>query len=332
MLFAFLLLYSQLNAQDSDCSGDDSDQLPCKCTKKYHPTDCTCPEDPAELLGIPANNCPCLSTDDPRAGIHCPPFYCVAKDIPTDCVCDSNPNSQYPPITCQSENKCTSSSSEAVDSGWCTCTGSNHPTGCTCPEDLGELLGIPNNTCSCLSFGDPRAGNGECPAYCTEQDTSTSGCVCPLIVSDNATIPQDCIEQTKKCSNAQLQDLIGIPVSICSCLPAGDPRAGNLCPSYCTSKDTPTDCVCQSGTKGSYPKDKCEEDKRDPIQPYIDCPTKPTIDTPESECRCPIIRHSDEWNEDPRTAEGGICADSGLIKVIQTVVFVVIIIPILVLV
>ncbi|KAA6353694.1 MAG: hypothetical protein EZS28_050779, partial [Streblomastix strix] len=209
MIFVFLL-YSLLNAQDSDCTEAESVQLPCKCvnisepvgctcTGSNHPTDCTCPEDPAELLDIPTNNCPCLNAMDPRAGDECPAFCTSKAQLTPECNCEVQ-SSSYQQLQCEQDKLC-----------------------------LFDLISQDKSDCECLPTGDPRAGN-ECPAYCIAYETPTPNCVCdsnpnsqyslqtcqsakcPLIVSDNATIPQDCIEQTKKCSNAQLQDLIGIPV------------------------------------------------------------------------------------------------------------------------
>ncbi|KAA6375453.1 MAG: hypothetical protein EZS28_029019 [Streblomastix strix] len=216
--------------------------------------------------------CPCLSTGDPRAGKGQCPAYCVAKDQPNvNCVCDSNPSAQYPPSTCNSEKKCTAYSDQTVPTNSCTCSSSNHPTGCKCPTETSQLIGIPKTRCECLSTGDPRAGNGQCPKYCVK-GSITSYCFCDTELSD---YPQaQCIQDQKS-----KFELINRKSTYCQCLSAGDPRAGKgQCPAYCTSKDQPNkDCACDIGST-SYPPSQCQQEKQ--------CTASSSSQVPTDSCTC----------------------------------------------
>ncbi|KAA6348817.1 MAG: hypothetical protein EZS28_051961, partial [Streblomastix strix] len=149
-----------------------------------------------DLANQTNSTCPCLNTGDPRAGKGQCPAYCTSKDQPSQsCVCDSNPGAQYPPSSCQSEKKCNVSSSQTVTKDSCTCSGSNHPTGCRCPSETTQLTGIPTNQCECRSSGDPRAGS-TCPAYCVNGQVNSS-CICD---SNNTYFPYTTCERDKACT------------------------------------------------------------------------------------------------------------------------------------
>ncbi|KAA6360414.1 MAG: hypothetical protein EZS28_044059, partial [Streblomastix strix] len=216
--------------------------------------------------------CPCLSTGDPRAGKGQCPYYCTSKDQPnSNCVCDSNPSAQYPPSTCNSEKKCTAYSDQTVPTNSCACSSSNHPTGCKCPTEISQLIGIPKTRCECLSTGDPRAGNGQCPTYCVK-GSITSDCFCDTGLSD---YPQAQCIQDQKCKF----ELINQNQKYCQCLSTGDPRAGNgQCPAYCASKDQPNkDCACDSGST-SYPPQTCQQEKQ--------CTASSNSQVPQDSCTC----------------------------------------------
>ncbi|KAA6376312.1 MAG: hypothetical protein EZS28_028162 [Streblomastix strix] len=110
-----------------------------------------------DLVHQSASDCPCLSTGDPRAGNTCP-SYCTAKRTPNaNFACDSNPNAQYFPSQCQSDRKCTASSSSTVPTDLCIYSEINYPYGCYCPMDSSQLSGIPSSRCESRTIGDPRA-------------------------------------------------------------------------------------------------------------------------------------------------------------------------------
>ncbi|KAA6364356.1 MAG: hypothetical protein EZS28_040117, partial [Streblomastix strix] len=161
--------------------------------------------------------CPCLSTGDPRAGKGQCPAYCVKGNVTTNCTCDSN-IINYTVQQCQQEKLCTFNLSNQT-----------------------------NATCPCLNTSDPRAGKGQCPAYCVKGKVDST-CVCDTNLTDYTF--QQC-QTEKKC----ITDLINQNNLSCPCLSTGDPRAGKgQCPAYCTAKDKPTtDCVCDSGPNASYP-------------------------------------------------------------------------------
>ncbi|KAA6315351.1 MAG: hypothetical protein EZS28_055433, partial [Streblomastix strix] len=194
------------------------------------------------LVNQTAANCPCLSTGDPRAGKGQCPAYCTSQDIPTsDCVCDYNPNAQYPLQTCQSEKKCTASSSSTVPTDSCTCSGANYPSGCKCPINSSQLSGIPSSRCDCLTTGDPRA-NGICPAYCIIGNANQS-CVCDTN-KEGFSVAQ--CQKEKACKF----DLINQTISDCPCLSTADPRNGTFCPAYCVKGQVTANCACDSNITG----------------------------------------------------------------------------------
>ncbi|KAA6395538.1 MAG: hypothetical protein EZS28_008933, partial [Streblomastix strix] len=233
------------------------------------------------LINQTATDCPCLSTNDPRAGNTCP-FYCTSKDTPNkDCVCDSNPSAQYPPTTCLLEKgQCTASSGQSVPTNSCTCTGANYPYGCQCPTDSSQLIGIPQQICDCRATGDPRAGTGECPSYCVKGYTNVN-CVCD---TGSSIYPSESCEIDKQC----IIDLIHQTKADCPCLMKGDPRAGGICPSYCISKyELTIECMCELGSL--YPQAQCERDKLCIVdlihQSTSNCPCL-EVDDPRGESIC----------------------------------------------
>ncbi|KAA6389622.1 MAG: hypothetical protein EZS28_014852 [Streblomastix strix] len=243
-----------------------------------------------DLINQTATDCPCLSTGDPRAGKACP-IYCTSKDKPTsDCTCDSNPNAQYPPSSCQSEKKCTQSSNSTVTKDSCTCSGSNHPTGCRCPSETTQLTGIPINQCECRSSDDPRAGS-TCPAYCVKEQVNSS-CVCD---QNNTSFSYTTCKRDKICTI----NLINQSNITCPCLSTGDPRAGlGQCPAYCIKGQTNITCACDTGST-YYPIAQCNIDKlciTDLVhQSITDCPCMTQSD-PRSESIC---KQSDPDPTDP---------------------------------
>ncbi|KAA6391676.1 MAG: hypothetical protein EZS28_012797 [Streblomastix strix] len=248
-----------------------------------------------DLIHQTVANCPCLSTGDPRAGGICP-AYCTSKDIPTsDCVCDSN-STIYHRSTCQFEKQyCQINSNSSVQKDSCICTGTNYPYGCKCPTDPTQLSSIPQNRCECRSWGDPRAGKGECPAYCIKGQT-TSNCVCE---TGSSMYPQSVCEKDKLC----FDDLVHQTKANCQCLMKGDSRAGGICPSYCKSKDELTvNCMCELDS--SYPQATCEKDKLCIVdlihQSTSNCPCLSANDPRgESVCKQTDIDPSDPDPTDP---------------------------------
>ncbi|KAA6362995.1 MAG: hypothetical protein EZS28_041478, partial [Streblomastix strix] len=235
-----------------------------------------------DLIHQTASDCPCLSTEDPRAGNGVCPAYCSGPDIPTsDCICDSN-SSVYTPTECQSDKKCTISSNQTVPKDSCTCSGTNYPSGCKCPNDSSQLVGIPKDRCSCRSSSDPRAG-GICPAYCISKDDQTANCVCD---STSTSYTLEVCQMDKLCTF----DLVHQTITDCPCLSSADPRAGKgQCPAYCVKGNVTSDCVCDTNLT-SYSQQVCEIDKKckfDLInQSKSDCPCLNTSD-PRAGGKCP---------------------------------------------
>ncbi|KAA6385963.1 MAG: hypothetical protein EZS28_018510, partial [Streblomastix strix] len=235
--------------------------------------------------------CPCLSTDDPRAGNACPD-YCTAIDKPnTDCVCDSGSTS-YKPSQCQTDKKCTVNSNQTVSTNSCTCTSSNYPSGCKCPTNSSELIGIPSSRCICHTTGDPRAGS-VCPVYCVKGSLSPT-CVCDTNLSS---YPSSQCMKDKIC----IFNLSQQTKEYCPCLMKGDPRADNVCPSYCKSKvELTIECMCELDS--SYPQATCERDKLCIVdlihQSTSNCPCL-EVDDPRGELICNQTEQSDPDPTDP---------------------------------
>ncbi|KAA6373500.1 MAG: hypothetical protein EZS28_030973, partial [Streblomastix strix] len=194
----------------------------CTCSGSNHPTGCRCPSETTQLTGIPINQCECRSSADPRAGSTCP-AYCVNGQVNSSCVCDSN-NASFPYTTCEREKACSI-----------------------------NLINQSNITCPCLSTGDPRAGLGQCPAYCVKGQTNTT-CACD---TGSTYYPVAQCRIDKLC----ITDLIHQSITDCPCMTQSDPRAGGICPQYCTSKaELSINCVCETGSS-LYPQATCEKDK-----------------------------------------------------------------------
>ncbi|KAA6374157.1 MAG: hypothetical protein EZS28_030316, partial [Streblomastix strix] len=151
--------------------------------------------------------------------------YCKSKaELTSDCECDPD-STTYPSSTCERDKKCTY-----------------------------DLANQTNQTCPCLSSGDPRAGNGQCPAYCVAKDSLTANCICD---SNSSTYPTSNCEKDKLC----ITDLANQPNSSCPCLNTSDPRAGKgQCPAYCIQGQVTQQCVCDTGIS-SYPTSTCEREK-----------------------------------------------------------------------
>ncbi|KAA6390066.1 MAG: hypothetical protein EZS28_014407 [Streblomastix strix] len=281
-----------LNTSDPRAGGE----CPAYCVKGQTTSNCTCDANITnfsvaqceiekkcitELVHQTASDCPCLSTEDPRAGNGVCPAYCTGPDIPTsDCVCDSNSTS-YTPSECQSNKKCTAGSNSTVANNSCTCSKSNYPSGCKCPNDSSQLVGIPKDRCSCRSSSDPIAGS-ICPAYCISKVDLTANCVCDT--GSTSYLLEICL-MNKLCKF----DLIHQTTTDCPCLSSADPRAGITCPSYCVKGNLTSECVCDSNSS-SYSSSICVIDKKckfDLInQSKSDCPCLNTGD-PRAGGKCP---------------------------------------------
>ncbi|KAA6399259.1 MAG: hypothetical protein EZS28_005210, partial [Streblomastix strix] len=270
---------------DKKCTASSSSTVPtdsCTCSGTNYPSGCKCPTDSSQLINIPTSQCQCSNISDPRAGTTCP-AYCIGPDIPTSsCVCDLNPNVQYPPQLCQSDKKCTAQSGSSVPQDSCSCIESNYPYGCKCPTNSSQLIGIPQSICDCRTTQDPRAG-GACPTYCVRGQTNVN-CICD---TGSSSYPYESCEKDKKC----IIDLIHQSKADCPCLMKGDPRAGDICPSYCISKvELTIDCMCELGS--SYPQATCERDKLCIVdlihQSTSNCPCL-EVDDPRGEQVCKQI-------------------------------------------
>ncbi|KAA6372001.1 MAG: hypothetical protein EZS28_032472 [Streblomastix strix] len=113
--------------------------------------------------------------------------------------------------------------------------GTNYPSGCKCPTDSSQLVGIPSSRCQCRTIrdtsanadwtyllkGDPRAGD-VCPSYCISKAELTIECMCEL---GSSIYRQATYERDKLC----IVDLIHQSISNCSCLKVDDPRGEQVC-------------------------------------------------------------------------------------------------------
>ncbi|KAA6399265.1 MAG: hypothetical protein EZS28_005209, partial [Streblomastix strix] len=257
----------------------------CTCSRTNYPTGCKCPTDSSQLTGIPQNRCECLKTGDPRANGICP-AYCIKGQVNASCECDTN-SSSFPLSSCQTEKKCItdlinqnnitcpclSTGDPRAGQGQCpayciigqvtaNCTCNTNTSGYTvdqCQKEklcIIDLVNQPNTTCQCLPTGDPRAGKGQCPAYCVKDQVNQS-CVCdtniPGYTQAQCQIEYQCKYNLASQTNAT-----------CPCLSTGDPRAGyGQCPAYCVAKDQPSQsCVCDSNPGAQYPPSSCQSEKK----------------------------------------------------------------------
>ncbi|KAA6389667.1 MAG: hypothetical protein EZS28_014804, partial [Streblomastix strix] len=345
--------YCQRGSYNTDCI--------CEQNNRYYPKE-TCEKEQlclTDLINQKKTDCPCLSTGDPRAGNGECPQYCNSQsDITSDCICDIE-STQYLYYTCLKDKECIFDLIHQNQS-YCPCLPTNDPragkgqcqaycvkgqvtadcacdsniTGYTVQQCQQEKLCITNlvnqtaANCPCLSTGDPRAGKGQCPAYCIGPDNPTSDCICDsnpnayyppqtcqsnkkCNVSSSSTVPTDSCTCTGtnypsgcKCPTDSSQ-LTGIPKERCECLTTSDPRAGNgICPAYCVKDSLTENCVCDTGSY-QYPSTTCQKDKSCKFnlenQNSSDCPCLPTgdpragntcpyyctaKDTPNSDCLC----------------------------------------------
>ncbi|KAA6390548.1 MAG: hypothetical protein EZS28_013927, partial [Streblomastix strix] len=267
-----------------------NDTCPAYCIRGYVTSDCICD---TNLSSYPVESyCPCLATGDPRAGGVCP-AYCVKGQVTSECVCDY----YIPDFTiaqCQTEKKC--------------------------KFDLADQT---NTTCPCLTTGDPRAGYGQCPAYCTAKDQPSQSCICDS--NPSAQYPPQTCQSEKKCtqsSNSTVtkdsctcsgsnyptgckcptdsSQLNGIPQNRCECLKTGDPRANGICPAYCIKGQVTANCECDINST-TYPLSNCQKEKlcvTDLInQPNTTCPCLPTGDPRAGKGQCPSYCIKDQVNE-----------------------------------
>ncbi|KAA6381152.1 MAG: hypothetical protein EZS28_023321 [Streblomastix strix] len=237
---------------------------------------CTCPTD---LTGISTTVCPCKTSNDPRSGVTCPiTRICQSSDnLQTPCLC--SPNFKGAGCTCSGisgeSDKCLCSRVDGQSSS-CTCTLYDHPQGCTCPNDSSKLVGIPISQCKCRSTSDPRAGKGQCPAYCTKESL-TENCVCD---TGSSSYPSSNCDKDKKCAF----DLGNQTNVMCPCLPTQDPRAGKgQCPAYCISKINPSSsCMCDSQSQ-EYLYSICKTDK--------ECTFDSNSTVEQDSCTCSQTKH-----------------------------------------
>ncbi|KAA6403523.1 MAG: hypothetical protein EZS28_000951 [Streblomastix strix] len=257
--------------------------IDCICTTSFHPIDCTCPKEPVKLGGIPNNTCSCRSSGDPRNGTDCPE-YCTGPDIPSqDCVCDSDPLATFtlddcqPTKTCTGDNipegctpNCTEGSTDTVYSKSCKCISTSHPAGCMCPIATSELTGIPNARCECLTTNDPRAGQGECPPYCTKT-IHPSECICDTGSTGTEWNLEKC-QTTKICSEDDIEK------GSCTCGETQNRPTGCLC-----RNNIDTDCICSiDGQASGCTYLKCSKQTED------DLPCECTQTNHPTGCMCPI--------------------------------------------
>ncbi|KAA6362516.1 MAG: hypothetical protein EZS28_041957 [Streblomastix strix] len=226
--------------------------------------------------------CSCLNTGNPRAGKRLCPAYNVKGQVNSSCTCDTG-SSLYPLAQCQQDQK--------------VLPDLSHQTAANCP---------------CLPTGDPRAGNGQRPAYCFGPNTP-SNCVCdsnphayypPQTCNSDkkCTEPSSSTVQTDSCTcsstnypsgckcHADSSQLSGIPQSKCECRNTGDPRANGICPAYCVKDSLTQQCVCDTGSQ-SYPSATCEKDKKCKFelatQTNVTCPCLSTGDPRAGLGQCP---------------------------------------------
>ncbi|KAA6363042.1 MAG: hypothetical protein EZS28_041431, partial [Streblomastix strix] len=209
----------------------------CFCNGFDHsPTGCLCPS--YDLLDeqTPTDRCPCLPSGDPRAGsqivgAQCP-AYCQFANYPPNCICDPRADNPYPYQECLASKPCTGG----------TFTDPT-PTGCTpvaCESDQ-------EFACICTSLNSPLGCTPNCT---TGSNPSLIPCMCTT-----AHYPPDCTCPTTA------DELEGIPVDQCPCLPSGDPRAdGDTCPAYCVQGSLTLDCQCDTKSV-SYSPETCLIDK-----------------------------------------------------------------------
>ncbi|KAA6397037.1 MAG: hypothetical protein EZS28_007433 [Streblomastix strix] len=156
-----------------------------------------CNNPSADLTNIPVSRCPCLSTGDGRAGkseegFSCPD-YCEKGAATEDCTCDTAKDG-YTLSECQQEKECKFNLAQQTKE-YCPCLPTQDPRSdkcqycqkrsatedCICDTDLPgytlsecqqekeckyNLASQTKEDCPCLDTGDPREGNGQCPAYC----------------------------------------------------------------------------------------------------------------------------------------------------------------------
>ncbi|KAA6393206.1 MAG: hypothetical protein EZS28_011268 [Streblomastix strix] len=216
--------------------------------------------------------------------------YCKSKaELSQVCECDPN-STKYPLATCERDKK-------------------------------GEfdLASQTNATYPCLSTGDPRAGIGQCPAYCISKDSQTANCICD---SNSSTYPTSNCEKDKLC----ITDLANQPNSSCPCINTADPRAGFACPQYCKSKNELTsECICEYRSI-DYPQTICEKDKLCIIdlihQSLDDCPCLSTGD-PRTDTICKqaeqqddVIKKEDDEQEDENQQEKDKSSSFNMIYII----------------
>ncbi|KAA6368146.1 MAG: hypothetical protein EZS28_036327, partial [Streblomastix strix] len=153
--------------------------------------------------------------------------YCQSKaQLTPQCICNEEFTS-YPQTQCEQDKLCTF-----------------------------NLINQSNATCPCLNTSDPRAGKGQCPAYCVKGQV-TANCACDSNITGYTV--QQC-QQEKLC----ITNLVNQTAANCPCLSTGDPRAGKgQCPAYCIGPDNPTsDCVCDSNPNAYYPPQTCQSNKK----------------------------------------------------------------------
>ncbi|KAA6379393.1 MAG: hypothetical protein EZS28_025079, partial [Streblomastix strix] len=303
----------------TDCSSEEVGEG-CKCTTDFEPVGCTYnplrePKDcsngdfehPEPFGCIPAA-CTGGTTDFP--------CICTKTNHPYKCTCAEDPEDQpgsnaveFDRAKCEATlvyQSLTACDSEEVGSG-CKCTSSHEPAGCTY-DPLREPANCNDGT---FEHPEPLGCN---PTTCAVATSETTGFPCICSGSDNS--PTGCT-----CPD----DLTGIPIDKCECLPTADPRAtvDGICAPYCTAKGQPSaSCVCDTADQDTYTPAKCAEDKVT-IPATADC-TNVTKDTSAVDCPCPTDKK--ELKADPRSGKGGLCA-AGSMRAALAVVVSALIIP-----
>ncbi|KAA6377442.1 MAG: hypothetical protein EZS28_027031, partial [Streblomastix strix] len=259
------------------------------------------------LINQTASDCSCLATGDPRAGKACP-AYCIKGQVTSECTCDTN-STGYTIQQCQKEKLCMANLIHQTISD-CPCLATGDPragntcpaycikgqvtANCTCNANVtgytvdqcqkeklcfADLVNQTAADCPCLPTGDPRAGEGQCPAYCIKDQVNQS-CVCDINIP-GYTVAQCQIEY--KCK----YNLSSQTNATCPCLSTGDPRAGyGQCPAYCVAKDQPSQrCVCDSNPSAQYPPSTCQSEKK--------CNVSSSSTVTKDSCTCSGSNHPD---------------------------------------
>ncbi|KAA6387383.1 MAG: hypothetical protein EZS28_017090 [Streblomastix strix] len=287
-----------LNIPKSKCPCIANDQRgSCKtCTGAAgEASDCICPTTPDGLQNVPKSKCPCISGDlrsdcqpEKCTSSTKPPQGCICSGsyTPTGCICPTAgtdtqglSTNTCPCIKNDVRSQCqpTACTSSSVPQQGCICSQTASPSGCTCPDNPQDLIGVPIARCPCKDENvDPR---GLCQT-CTGAAGQASDCICPTTPDGLQNVPKSkcpCISgdlrsdcQPEKCTSSTkppqgcicsgsytptgcicpqtATELIGVDKYYCPCI-SGDKRQ-NCQPTQCTSEEQdfppPQGCFCSS--------------------------------------------------------------------------------------